>query len=488
MSSLTRVLPTADSLDGTILSPSPASAAASLGARLDRLPASRSIWRFIVLLSLGGFFEFYELFSTAYVLPGIVRSGLLKPTTPGFFAINGVGSYIAATFIGLFIGSFVLGSVADRFGRRKVFTWSLLLYCASAVAMAFQNDALGLNFWRLMTGIGLGVELVTIDAYLSEGVPAHMRGKAFALNQAVTYLAVPLVALMAFLLVPKMPLGFDGWRWVIALGAVGSLIVWVLRLGLAESPRWLASIGQFERAEKIVADLEARVERETKRPLPIPRATTLVDAKVGAPTQERGSFRELWTAQYAPRTVMLVVFHAAQAIGLYGFANWAPTFLLHRGSSVESSLGQGLAIAAFMPLGPIIAMAFADRIERKWQIVFAAVVVSLAGLGFAAASSKGWVILCGMLVTLGATVVSLNFHAYQSELFPTRIRALAVGFVYSASRISGMLSGFLIAWTLKQAGVSAALMLISACMAIAALSIGLFGPRTRGRSLEELNR
>jgi putative MFS transporter len=184
---------------------------------------------------------------------------------------------------------------------------------------------------------------------------------------------------------------------------------------------------------------------------------------------------------------MLVIFHIAQAIGLYGFSNWVPTFLIKQGQTIGNSLAYGLAIACITPLGPLLAMTFADRVERKWQIVGAALIVSIGGLAFAEVRAPALVILCGALVTVGATIISLNFHAYQSELFPTRIRALAVGFVYSASRVSGMFSGFLIAFALGQYGVSAALALISASMGIAALSVGLLGPRTRGRSLEDIN-
>jgi putative MFS transporter len=455
---------------------------AALAARLNRLPPSKSLWRLVVLLSLGGFFEFYELFSTAYVIPGIVRSGILTPTTARFIGLGGVASYIAATFAGLFIGTFVFGFVADKFGRRATFTYSLLWYSACAVAMAFQNDAIGLNFWRLMTGIGLGVELVTIDAYLSELVPPRMRGRAFALNQVITYLAVPTVALAAWLLVPRAPFGIDGWRWVIALGAVGSLVVWVLRWGLPESPRWLAGIGALDRAQGIVAQMEQRVAQETGKSLPAPS-----DDVATPVTESRGRFRELWSKKYAPRTVMLVIFHLAQAVGLYGFSNWVPTFLIKQGSSVSSSLAHGLVIACMTPLGPLLAMTFADRFERKWQIVASALVVCAGGLAFAQVRHSVLIILCGGLVTVGATIISLNFHAYQSELFPTRIRALAVGFVYSASRVSGMFSGFLIAFALAQRGVSAALALIAGCMAVVALAIGVLGPKTRGRSLEDLN-
>jgi putative MFS transporter len=450
-----------------------------LAARLDRLPATASIWKLVILLSLGGFFEFYELFSTAYIIPGIVRSGILTPSTPGFFGMNGIASYIAATFAGLFAGTFIFGFVADRLGRRAIFTYSLIWYVVTACIMAFQNDAFGLNFWRFMTGIGLGVELVTIDAYLSELVPTGIRGRAFALNQVITYAAVPVVAFLSWKLVPLAPLGFEGWRWVVMCGAAGAAAVWVIRLGLPESPRWLANRGRLEQADAIVAAIEYRVRAEAGSGLPEPRPSIAVRA-------ERGKFSDLWSRKYAPRTVMLVVFHAAQAIGLYGFSNWTPTFLIKQGITVTASLEYTLGIACVTPLGPLLAMLFADRIERKWQIVIAAVVVAIAGLTFAQVHDGTAIVLCGALVTIGATIISLNFHAYQSELYPTRVRALAVGFVYSASRISGMLSGFIVAYVLAHYGVQGALTVIAGAMAIVALSIGLLGPNTRGLSLEEL--
>ncbi len=455
--------------------------AGSLAERMNRLPASRSVWRMVVVLSLGGFFEFYELFSTAYVIPGIIKAGILTPTTESFFGLSGVASYIAATFAGLFIGTFAFGFVADKLGRRAVFTWSLLWYCACALVMACQTDANGLNFWRLMTGIGLGVELVTIDAYLGELVPPSMRGRAFALNQVITYLAVPAVAFAAYALVPLAPLGVDGWRWVIALGASGALVVWFLRRGLPESPRWLLAAGKTQQAEQIVLFLERQAETDTGQALPTAQRVLATKAEV------RGSFAELLRAPYAPRTVMLLIFHLGQAIGLYGFSNWLPTFLMKQGASVDHSLGFGLIVACITPLGPLLAMTFADRAERKWQLVISCVVVASAGLVFSQADHTAVKLLCGALIALGGTIISLNFHAYQSELFPTRIRALAIGFVYSASRVSGMFSGFLIAYVLGAHGVAAALALISGCMAVIALAIAVLGPATRGLSLEEIN-
>ena len=118
--------------------------AAAISARIDRLPATRYIWRLVLLLSLGGCFEYYDLFFTAYIGPGLVRSGLFSNTSASFFGFTGLASFVAATFAGLFIGTLVFGYTADRFGRRLIFTYSLLWYSVATVAMAFQSSARGI--------------------------------------------------------------------------------------------------------------------------------------------------------------------------------------------------------------------------------------------------------------------------------------------------------------------------------------------------------
>ena len=142
--------------------------------------------------------------------------------------MTGLASFIAALFTGLFIGTIACSFLADKFGRRAIFTYSLLWYSACTLILAFQDTASGVNLWRLIGGIGIGVELVTIDSYISELVPKSSRGKAFAFQQGVGFLAVPLVALLAWLLVPKTALGLSGWRWVVIFGSLGALVIWVL--------------------------------------------------------------------------------------------------------------------------------------------------------------------------------------------------------------------------------------------------------------------
>src|SRR5690348_1570795 len=148
--------------------------AALISARLDRLPTTRYIWKLLFLLSLGGCFEFYDLFLMAYIGPGLVRSGLFTATSTSFFGLTGLASFVSATFAGLFIGTVAFGFAADKFGRRTIFTYSLLWYTASSVVMAFQISTLGVLVWRFITGIGIGTELVTIDAYIAELMPKEI--------------------------------------------------------------------------------------------------------------------------------------------------------------------------------------------------------------------------------------------------------------------------------------------------------------------------
>ena len=134
--------------------------------------------------------------------------------------------------------------------------------------MAFQFTTLGVLIWRFITGIGIGIELVTIDAYIAELMPKEIRGRAFALNQVVQFTTIPLVALISWLLVPRNPFGIDGWRWVVLIGSAGAIFVWFIRRGIPESPRWLIARGHISEAERAVTNMEKRVEAEFGAELP----------------------------------------------------------------------------------------------------------------------------------------------------------------------------------------------------------------------------
>lgn len=454
---------------------------AAINARLDRLPTTRVVWIWVLLIAIGGWFEFYDLFFTAYVGPGLVKSGIYATTTASFFGIGGLCAFVAASFAGLFIGTFCFTGLADRFGRRTVFTVSLLWYSAATLIMAMQDTATMINAWRLVAGIGVGIELVVIDTYVSELAPKHLRGRLFAFMHLVQYTAVPTVALFAWVLVPRAPFGIDGWRWVVVIGAAGALVAWSIRRRVPESPRWLAQKGRLAEADAILTALEKKVEAEYGRPLPAPVPTV-------EPVVPRARFKEIWETPYRARTITLMVFNVFQSIGFYGFASWVPTLLIARGVTITHSLMYSFVIAISNPFGPLLGMAIADKIERKTLIVLSALGIAVFGSLFAMQTSAAALMVLGVLITLCGTLLSVGYHAYQTELFPTRIRATAVGFVYSMSRLSAMFSGFMIAFALRHSGSIGVFALITFAMVVVMGAIGLFGPRTNQRTLDEISR
>ncbi len=473
----------------------------SIAERIERLPLGNFHRRFIALVSLGGWFDFYDIYMMAYIGATLQHSG--------FFSLQQFSNVIAAGFLGMFAGTIIFGMGSDRMGRRSAFVAMLLIYSGFTLAGAFSPSARWLIVLRFFAGIGIGAELVVIDTYISEMVPSGARGRYVAVSQMTGFTAVPIVAILVRFLAPTHFL-IDGWRWVMVIGSMGSALAWYFRRRLPESPRWLESRGRRGEAERIIAALEAESissalvrrqdlsERAPSEGLILgqrdpagtdPGATRMrMSIPAGSPSAERGSFLELWRPPYRRRTIMLVIFHTLQTIGYYGFANWAPTFLLRRGISLVHSLEYTLLIALVSPLGPALAVLTSDRLERKWSIVTMALLIAALGLGFAFWSAPVLIVASGALVTLCSNWFSALLHAYQSELFPTRLRATGVGFTYSWSRLSAVFSSLLIAAVLVRGGVGAVFTLLAAAMCGVALIIGLFGPRTNRITLEQLAR
>ncbi|WP_298161673.1 MFS transporter [Acidocella sp.] len=460
-------------------------AAAKIAARLDRLPATREIWRLVVLISLGGMFEFYSVFQTGYLVPSIGASGLFSPSSQGMFAalssisIANSASYVFCLFAGLWVGALFLSPLADRYGRRTMFVGSILWYLTCSLVMAVQRTGEGLILWRFAAGLGFGLELVVMDAYLAELVPAAFRGRAFALNQTITFAIVPVVAWLSWVLVPYRIGALEGWRIVIMLGTVGIPIAMWLALALPESPRWLALHGREAEADAIVTKLEKSAVKPGKilsEPAVLPPERTVT-----------GSFFELLSPRYAERTLMMSIFNIGQVVGFYGFAAWVPTLLIARGIAFTNSMEYSFIIALANPLGPLLTLLIADRFERSVQIMVSLCLMGLFMLGFALSGHAVEIISFGVLFTVAANIMSSAFHAYQAELFPTHVRARGVGFVYSWSRLSAAFAGLAVGYFLNNGGVPAIAVFIGVTMAIAVIIIGAFGPPTRARALENVS-
>lgn len=451
-----------------------------LAARIDALPASGGLWRFIMLLSLGGFFELYDLFQTGYISSGLLADGIFHAGSRGVFGIADQAAFASATFLGLFIGASLLSPWADRLGRRATFMFALAWYGLFSLLMAFQHQAEWIIFFRFLVGVGLGIELVTIDTYLTEWAPAHLRTRAFAFAFFIQFLSVPAVALMSWWLVPQTILGLSGWRYVVIAGALASMIIWLVRKGLPESPRWLIQQRRYQEAREVMWAMEARCGLPDAAPFPVRRQA----ASHQAP--EKGRFRDIWSPRYRGRTVMLVVMNFFQAIGFFGFGNWLPALLSGQGASVTHSLLYAFFITLAYPLGSLVCSRYADRMENKWQIVFSCLTTVVFGSLFAMQNNPVWLVLCGFFITWSNAWLTYSYHSYQSEVFPTRIRARAVGFCYSFSRLSTVFSSLLIGLILQYSGSTGVIAFIVVSMLIVMLTIGIFGPKTRGLDLEDI--
>ena len=449
--------------------PATSAAVAAVAARLERLPVSGFHRRFISLISLGGWFDFFDIFMMAYLGAALQSSG--------FMSRDEFGLTLAAGFVGMFAGTVLFGMGSDRFGRRTAFIFMLLIYSLFTLLGAFAPDAHWLMAARLLAGVGVGAELVVIDTYVTEMMPSRARGRYVAITQVVGFTAIPAVAFLSRWLVPTH-WHVDGWRWVMLIGGAGALFVWWLRRALPESPRWLESQGRHAEAETIMAGIEAEVERDTG-PLPKP-------ARAQPLPMEKPRVAELLRPPYRKRTLLLAGFHLLQTIGIYGFANWAPTFLLSQGKSLGQSLDYGFWIALLSPAGPLLGLATTERFQRRSALIALPLLMAATGFLFPLAASGLELVGVGAALTIFSYWFSAVLHAYQAELFPTRLRATGVGFTYSLSRLSAAFSSLIIGALLPH-GVMAVFIFTGAAMMLCALLVAALGPETNAVALEDLS-
>jgi len=451
-----------------------------ISARLDRLPASRPLWSWIARISFGAFFEVYETALTSFMAPLLVRVGIFHKDRGGLFGLPDLATFGFATFFGLFVGALLFSVIADKFGRRPIFTYSLIWYAMATLIMAFQSHALEICLWRFVAAIGVGAEIVAVDAYISEMTPKALRGRGFAISKAIQYCAVPLAAILATILANKTVAGVEGWRIMLFVPVIGAILIWWVRRGLPESPRWLAQHDRNMEAKSILADIEARVSRQTGRPLPP------IEPIVPVTVDIRGDFGDLFRGQLLQRTLMLLIVSCATTIAFFGFNNWLPSLLEARGVGVTKSLTYTAIVALSYPLAPLLFSLFADKVERKWQIVAGASLTATMGLLFVIQTgAAGW-IACSLLITLGSNLNAYGTHTYRSELFPTNLRARGIGFVYSLDRLTAAFNSYFIGFILVAGGVSGVLTFIASVSAVAVFVVALFGPKTRGVATEAI--
>lgn len=442
---------------------------ASVAARLNRLPITRIHRVATFIAGIGTFFDLFDIF-----LAGVLGTVLTQQFHLDRMSLPAV---IGSGFLGMFAGAVCMGRFADHFGRRTAFLINLGIYSAFTLLGAFSVNAPMLIVTRFIAGIGIGAELPLVDTYLSELLPSRERGRFTAWAYTLGFLGVPAVGFLGRVLVPRDPLGLDGWRWLFVIGSLGGAIVWFLRRLLPESPRWLESVGRVEEAERITQ----RIEDEAA--LSGMLASPNMD-EVSVPG--RLAFKVLFSKEYARRTTMLWIFHIFQTVGYYGFGTLVPLVLASKGFSLATSLTYTSLAFVGYPIGSALSLPIVERLDRRWLIVGSAFLMGAFGLALGNSSSPGAIITAGFLYTLVSNIFSNALHIFQAEIFPTFARATAVGTAYGLSRLSSAVMPFVLLPVLESWGPTWMFALVATAMLIVIVDIALLAPSTTGQALEKV--
>jgi putative MFS transporter len=435
------------------------------GARLDRLPIGRFHWRLLGLIGAGMFLDGFEVYLGGGVLGALVKSG--------WSDLNLNALFLSATFAGMFIGSILAGVLGDRFGRRFSYQANLALFGIASLAAAFAPSMEWLIAIRFVMGIGLGAEIVVGYVTLAEFVPPQQRGRWGATLATITSSALFFSSLAGFLLIPTA-----GWRWMFGIVGIGALIIWYLRKGMPESPRWLESKGKLEEAERVMSEIEAEIARS--RPLPP------VQSEAAAPPADR-SIMELFSRKLIARTITGSIVLIAMNTALYGFIAWLPTFFVKQGQTVVSSLGFTAAMSLGGPAGAALGIWLSDWLGRKPGIMIFSALSIVLGLMYPQMADPLAIGIAGFaLVTSIYVLLAFTWSLYIPELFPTGIRMRGAGFCNTMGRLMTIITPYIVVAAYNAYGVGGVVGVVDGLLVLQLLVVGLIGIETKKQPLEML--
>src|SRR6185295_1666069 len=314
-----------------------------IAARIERLPLSRWHLKLRVIMGIALFFDAFDALVIAYVLPVLIGLWKLAPSQ--------IGLLIAAGFAGQLIGAIFFGWLAERIGRIPGAVWTIGIFSVFSVVCAFSWSFQSMLVFRFIQGLGLGGEVPIAAAYVGEIAKAGRRGRFFLLYQVVFAVGLAAVAVAATWVVPHL-----GWQWMFYIGAVPAVIALILRSTLPESPRWLASRGRLDEADRAMRRIEEEVTRTSGQPLPA------LPSNIPPISRERASWSELFSSTYARRTFGVWVMWFCAYLVTYGIAGWLPT--VYR-TVFKLPVQQSLQYTMVTPVvGVIAALAYAYFIDR----------------------------------------------------------------------------------------------------------------------------
>ncbi|WP_328938182.1 MFS transporter [Streptomyces tauricus] len=434
--------------------------------RLDRLPVSRFHKVTLLAVAFAYFFEFADINSFATTAPKLIKLWGLT--------VDQVAYVTSLSFVGMFIGAIVAGSIADRWGRKRALIWTTLFFGISSFAAVFSWDLVSLGVFRVLTSAGLSAMTVVGVVYVNEMYPSAIRGKYQAYAIAIGICGTPVTNLIASAVVP---LNDWSWRLVYLWGSLGVLLV-LFSGRLKESPRWLESRGEHAAADAVLTEIETSVAAE-KGPLPEPAPPVAETPSTKAP------LRLLLQRKYLLPTLLLSVLWMTQTIGFFGYSSWAPTLLAKEGFSVEKSVFYVALTTVGAPLGCYLASLVTDRFERKWCLVAFGTVIAVCGLLYGLTFNPVLIVVFGFLVNLFERGYTALAYAYSPELFDTRARSLGTSVSYGLGRLSNAAGPLIVAALYTGHGYRSVFYFIAGTWVVGAVTLAAFGTRTRSARLAE---
>lgn len=381
------------------------------------------------------------------------------------------GMIAASALIGIFFGGFLGGWLTDRLGRQKLYFVGPALFVICSVAQLWVESGVVLFMLRFLIGIGVGIEYPVAGSLLVEFLPKNSRGPRLAMLTILWFAGAALAYITGNLILASGDP--DAWRLVLASPAVIGLLLLIIRIGTPESPRWLLSKGRDAEAERIIRNVYGPTF--SLRNLP------------EQPAERKMSVMDLLHSGYGKRMLFVAVFWTCSVIPVFAVYAFAPRVLQALNLTGDWATYGSVAITLLFVVGCIIATRLINVIGRRSMVIHSFLWSALALLGLGAFSDgAAWLVLvlfgAYALFIGGAQVLQL---VYPNELFPTEIRAVAVGTGASLSRIGAAVGTWLVPISLQSIGIGNT-MFAAAGVSLVGLLVSLaLAPETRAMSLHE---
>ncbi|MFJ7963391.1 MFS transporter [Streptomyces sp. NPDC096324] len=459
-------------------------------SRLDRLPWSR--WHWMIVIGLG----------TVWILDGLEVTtvgniaGRLSEEGSGLAISSAQVTGIAAALYvaGACAGALFFGWLTDRYGRKKLFMITLVVYLSATALTALSFDAWWFFTFRFLTGFGIGGEYAAINSAIDELIPARFRGRVDLIINGTYWLGAIGGALLSIVMLNTDIFAKDlGWRLTFGLGVVLGLVILLVRRHVPESPRWQFIHGRGEQAEELVTSVEQEIEEERGEPLPAPEGEITIEQRKSIGF---GVIAKTVFGRYPKRAVLGLALFVGQAF-LYnaitfGFGSILTTFF----DVPTGGTGYYFAvIAAGNFLGPLLLGKLFDTLGRRVMISSTYLLSGLllfvtAWLFDQGALNAVTMTACWCVVLFFASAGASSAYLTVSEVFPMETRAMAIAFFYAIGTAAGGISGPLVFADLTKSGVVGDTVLafqIGASLMCAAGLVAVFlAVKAERRSLEDI--